>query len=377
MTHWDEDKRARPLVGQYIETLKPYVPGKPIEELRRERGIQGEILKLASNENPLGPSPLALEAARAALLEGHLYPDGAAFVLRNRLSEYLGVDMARIVSGNGSNELLELIVRTFATSADHAIVSEHSFIVYRIILKSMNVPFTVVPAAADMGHDLVAMARAARSNTRLVFVANPNNQTGTYNGRAELEAMLSILAERPDPPLVVMDEAYFEFADAEDYPDSSRYQGLYPRIVALRTFSKCYGMASFRVGYAVATEEVAGYLHRVRAPFNTNRIGQLAAAAALDDEDFLRRTLELNRVERARVSAALSDMGLEVVPTQANFVLCRTPLLASDLYDKLLDRGIIVRPLDGYALDHHVRISFGTPPQNNRLIEALREVLSP
>ena len=366
----------KPLVGPYIQTLKPYVPGKPIETLKRERGIEGEVAKLASNENPLGTSPLAVEAARAALSEGHLYPDGAAFDLRKRLASHLDVSIDRIVTANGSNELIELIVRTFTRPGDHAVVSEHSFIVYRIVMQSMNVSFEVAPARDPMTHDLRAMAEAVTDKTKLVFIANPNNPTGTHNSEDELRAMLDKLAAMPDPPLVVMDEAYYEYADANDYPDSIEFSAVYPRLLSLRTFSKCYGMAAFRVGDAVCSPEIAGYLHTVRAPFNVSRISQKAAIAALDDTDFLAETVKMNKSERERVAEALRPLMKKILPSQTNFLLCETPCPGAVLYDRLLDRGIIIRPLAGYQLPNHVRISIGLPHQNDRLIEAVAEVLS-
>lgn len=367
----------RPLVGEHIETLKPYVPGKPIETLRRERGITGEIIKLASNENPLGPSPKAMTAARAVLEEAHIYPDGAAYALRARLAKELDVDFERIVVGNGSNELLEILVRALTRPGDHAVLSQTSFIAYRVVLQCQNIPWTAVPMAPGLVHDLKAMGEAVKPETRLVFIANPNNPTGTYNGATEVEALLDKLAALPDPPLVVIDEAYVEYAEAEDYQSSLGLHARYPRLITLRTFSKCYGLAALRVGYLVTSQEIAGYLRRTRAPFNVNRVGQAAATAALDDQSFVDHAVALNATERARVGAALKEMGVEVIPSQTNFLLCRCGRPGAEIYDKLLDLGVIVRPMDGYGLHAYVRISLGTVKQNDRLLEALAQVLAP
>ena len=365
----------KPLEPARLRTLRAYEPGKPIEELRRERNLTGPIHKLASNENPLGPSPLAIRAATDALAEAHLYPDGAAFALRVRLGEHLGVDPERIVVGNGSDELMDVLIRSVATPAHHAVVSRHGFLPFALSLTAAGVALTRTPMRAPLTHDLDAMLAAVEPHTRLVCVVNPNNPTGTYVGRGALEAFLSALADRPDPPVVVMDEAYFEFVDAPDYPDSLDYRDSYPRLCTFRTFSKIYGLAGFRVGYMVSTPEIAGLMHRVRKPFNVGRIAQAAARAALDDHDFLARTRALNAAERARVVAGITAMGLRCYPSQTNFVLVQTPRPGREIYDALLDRGVIVRPVDGYELPDCVRISVGLREQNEAMLAALADVL--
>ncbi len=369
------ERRPDALVGENIASLTPYVPGKPIEELRRERGLEGEIAKLASNENPLGPSPKAIAAAQAALLEAHLYPDGGAFYLRKRLGEYLGVDPARIIAGNGSNELLEILARTFCRPGDHVVVSAHAFVIYKLIAQASDLEISEVPMAPGLQMDLVAMAEAIRPDTRLVFLANPNNPTGTWFGRDPFEAFLDTLQRRNLRPLVIMDEAYTEFATAPDFPDSLRYHDRYDRLVTLRTFSKCYGLAAFRVGYGVAHPSLIDYMNRVRAPFNTGRVAQAAAIGALDDAEFLAASVALNEAGRVQLKEGLQALGLEVFPSMANFVLCRLPRPGAEVFDRLLQRGVIVRPMAGYGLPDCIRVSVGTAAQNTRFLQALAEVL--
>jgi histidinol-phosphate aminotransferase len=358
-----------------LQTLKAYEPGKPIEELRRERGLVGEIHKLASNENPLGPSPLATEAAALALAEAHLYPDGASFALRERIAIHLDVDIGHVLVGNGSDELIDILIRSVATCEHHAVMSRHAFLPIALSLTAAGIPFTRVPMRDPLTHDLPAMAAAVRPNTRFVFVVNPNNPTGTHVGADELHTLLRILAGLDDPPVVVLDEAYFEFVDADDYPNSLDFHDEYPRLCTFRTFSKAYGMAGFRVGYMVTNPEIAGLMHRVRKPFNVGRVAQAAACAALDDTSFLERTVSFNRTERARVATALARLGLTTYPSHTNFILTRTPIPGAVVYDELLSHGVIVRPMDGYELPSCVRISVGLPAQNDAMITALGAVL--
>lgn len=355
------------LVRPTIESLVPYEGGKPVEELARELGIAGAV-KLASNENPLGPSPKAIAAIAGILGSVHSYPDGSAWLLREKLAQVHGVGMQEIIQGNGSNELLDLMVRTFARPEDHIVFAEPAFIVYRIAALACGVPFTAVPLRA-LTHDLDAMARAVTAKTRLVFVANPNNPTGTHVGRAAVERFLS---ELPPEVIVVMDEAYIQYAEASDFPDCMQLRQLRERLFVVRTFSKIYGLAGLRVGYAVGPAQLVDYLNRVRAPFNVSGLAQVAAIAALDDVEHLARSRELNQTERARVSAALLELGLEVAPSQANFVFVGLPGPARPVYDALLRKGVIVRPFAG--LPNSLRITIGTPAENHRLLEALSEV---
>lgn len=358
------------LVIPTIEGLLPYEGGKPIEELARELGIT-DAVKLASNENPLGPSPKALEAARGVLAESHRYPDGAAYDLRKKLAQKHGVAMEEILLGAGSNELLDLAVRTFCTPAQHVVFAEPSFVVYRIAALAGGVPFTAVPLTAGLVHDLPAMAAAVTPATRLLFVANPNNPTGTHVGRGAVERLLR---EVPPHVIVVMDEAYLEYADAPDYPNSLELRGLRERLLVLRTFSKIYGLAALRVGYAVGPRPLIDYMNRVRAPFNVGTLAQAAAIAALDDQAHVEAARSLNQGERRRVTAALEARGLAVAPSQANFVLVDVKRPARPVYDALLKKGVIVRPFA--SLPTSLRVTLGTERENDRFLGALEAVLT-
>jgi len=357
------------LVIPTIEGLAPYEGGKPIEELARELGIS-DAVKLASNENPLGPSPRAVEAARRVLTDAHRYPDGAAYELRTKLAAKHGVAMEEILLGAGSNELLDLAVRTFCTPAQHIVFAEPSFVVYRIAALSGGVPFSAVPLTAGLVHDLPAMAAAVTPETRVLFVANPNNPTGTHVGRAAVE---KLLREVPPDVIVVMDEAYFEYADAPDYPDCLQLRSLRERLLVLRTFSKIYGLAAFRVGYAVGPRNLIDYMNRVRAPFNVSTLAQAAAVAALDDDAHVQNARLLNQAERKRVTRALESRGLWVAPSQANFVLVDLKRPARAVYDALLKQGVIVRPFA--SLPTSLRVTLGTERENDRFLAALAEVL--
>ena len=329
-----------------------------------------DAVKLASNENPLGPSPHALEAARAVLGTAHRYPDGAAYALRDRLAAFHGVRSDEVLQGAGSNELLDLVVRTFATPAHHVVFGEPAFVVYRIAALSGGVPFTAVPLAAHV-HDLPAMAAAVRPETRILFVANPNNPTGTHVGRSAVE---TLLREVPPEVIVVMDEAYFEYADAPDYPNSLALRGLRERLIVMRTFSKVYGLAGLRVGYAIGPAPLIDYMNRVRAPFNVSAPAQAAAIAALDDHAHLVASRELNGRERARLGAELRGMGLAVAPSQANFVLVDLGRPVRPVYDALLRHGVIVRPFG--SLPTSLRVTVGLPRENDRFLSALHKVLA-
>jgi histidinol-phosphate aminotransferase len=357
------------LVTPSIAALRPYEAGKPVEELERELGIANAV-KLASNENPFGPSPKAVEAMRGVLAGVHRYPDASAFRLRERLAAKLSVPMDDVIQGNGSNELLDLLVRTFTTPDDHVVFAEPSFVVYQLAAMAHGVPFTAVPLRNDV-HDLEAMAAAVTPKTRLLFIANPNNPTGTHVGRAALE---KLLREVPKDVIVALDEAYCEYADAPDYPDGLALRGLRERLVVLRTFSKIYGLAALRVGYAVAPAELVDYMNRVRAPFNVSTPGQVAAVAALDDAEHVERSRRENREERSKLTAALGRMGFAVTPSQANFVYFDVGRPARAVYDALLRKGVIVRPFGG--LPTKIRVTVGTPKENEVFLRALGEVVS-
>jgi histidinol-phosphate aminotransferase len=358
-----------PLVTPSIEALRPYEPGKPVEEVARELGI-ADAVKLASNENPLGPSERVRDAIRAAAPTVGRYPDGGAFQLRQRIAHHHDVRPDEILLGAGSNEVLELLVRTFTTPAHHVVFGEPAFVVYRLASMAHGVPFTAVPLARDV-HDLEAMAAAVTPETRLLFVANPNNPTGTHVGG---EALRRLLGSVPEDVIVVLDEAYFEYADAPDYVSALSLRSLHERLVVCRTFSKIYGLAGLRVGYGIAPAPLVDYMNRVRMPFNIGTLGQVAALAALDDPDHVERSQELNRRERQRLTEALTGFGLQVTPSQANFVYVDVGRPAAPVYDGLLRQGVIVRPFGG--LPTKLRITVGTQADNDRLLGALSEVLS-
>ncbi|MFU8805770.1 MAG: histidinol-phosphate transaminase [Bradymonadaceae bacterium] len=364
------------LVDSYIEKLNPYVPGKPVEELERELGITGSI-KLASNENPLGPSPKAVEAMMQWASRAHIYPDAAAHNLKAALAEYHQVTPKEIIAGNGSNELLTLAVRTFCCAArDRGVISDYSFVVYAIIMQAHNIGFTRVPMQAGLVHDLEAMAEAVTPETKIVFVANPNNPTGTYVGR---EALRTFLRTVPEEVVVVIDEAYHDYVQAEDYSSAEDLRGERERLILCRTFSKCYGLAGVRVGYALASPEMIDMMNRVREPFNCNLLGQNAAVAALGDLEFIERSVRVNEEGRARFEKALlamADRGVTWTPSQTNFLLVRTPFDGSAVNDGLLRRGVIVRPMAGYGLAKDLRITIGTMEEVDRCVTALDEVLS-
>ncbi|HEY8432668.1 MAG TPA: histidinol-phosphate transaminase [Sandaracinaceae bacterium] len=359
------------LVPPYVERLSPYVPGKPVEELERELGIKNAI-KLASNESPLGPSPRALAAVREYASGAHRYPDAACWALRTELAAHHGIDRGELVMGNGSNEIIDLVCRTFASPADHAIIGAPSFVCYHLGLTAANVPFDTVPLRDHLYWDVDAMLDRVRPETRLLFLANPNNPTGTYVGRAALEKLLT---ELPPWVLAVVDEAYVQFADAPDYVSALELRGTHERLMVLRTFSKAYGLAALRVGYAIAPASIVGYLDRTRAPFNVNALAQVAARAALEDPEHVARYVELNRKERARLTAALEELGLTVAPSQANFVLVDFARPGHEVYERLLRMGVIVRPMPP-PIDSWLRITVGLPEENDRLLACVRELLA-
>lgn len=358
------------LVPSFIETLHPYVPGKPIEETEREYGISGAV-KLASNENPLGASPKALEAIARALPKLHLYPDGASFYLKRRMAAKFGVAENQLVLGNGSNELLELLIRTFVHGDDEILTSAQTFAVYGIAAQAVGRKFVAVPMK-DRAYDLEAMARAVTPKTRMIFIANPDNPGGSYQGREALVRFLDAVGEKP---LVVMDEAYYEYVTAADYPQSLELQKKYPNIIVLRTFSKAYGMAGIRLGYGIARPELIGYLERTRAPFNISLLAQIGGLAAIDDDEHVQRSRELNRQGIEELNRELPKFGLTVMPSQGNFVLVDFHRPVGPVNEALLRQGIIVRPMGGYGYPTCLRISTGTAEDHRKLFAALAKVL--
>ena len=368
--------KMKRLVGPHIESLKPYVPGKPIEELERELGIANPI-KLASNENPLGPSPKAVEAMRAAVEKNHFYPDGAAFSMRAAIAAFHGVSPEEVITGNGSNELLTMAVRTFCESGqDQAVLSKYSFAAYGIISQSHNVEIRWAEMAPGLKFDLEAMLSAVDEETKIVFVANPNNPTGTYVPAEELRAFLKAV---PEDVVVVVDEAYHEYVRAEDYASAETMRNLRERLIISRTRSKCYGLAGIRAGYAIAPVEMVDRMNRLREPFNCNLLAQAAVPAALSDIEFVRRSVELNEEGRAVLEAglaAMEDQGVSWIPSETNFLLVKLPVDGRIVYDGMLRKGVIIRPMGGYGLGDYVRISLSGTEDMNRCIEALREVLA-
>ena len=356
-------------VPEYIRTLVPYAPGKPIEEVEREYGIANSV-KLASNENPLGPAPKALEAIRANLGHLHLYPDGDCFYLKNSLAKRLGVAPDEIIFGNGSNEIIELAARTFMRVGDEAVMARQAFIVYKLIVQAVGGVAKEIPLR-NFTHDLDAIANAVSPKTRIVFLANPNNPTGTIYRRAEWECLLDRL---PEEVLIIADEAYFEYVADPEYPDSLRYHDRGKTIVTLRTFSKLYGLAALRIGYGVASRDVIALMQRVRQPFNVNAVAQWAALAALDDKEHARRSLEANRQGMEFLNSELSRFGLPYVPSHGNFVLVRVGN-GNEVYQRLLSQGVIVRPMGAYEFPEYVRVTVGTMEENRRFIEALGRIM--
>ncbi len=359
------------LVADYIKKLVPYVPGKPIEELERELGVKDSI-KVASNENPLGPSPKAVQAIKDSLDKINRYPDGNATTLKQKLSQKLGVSPEMIVTGNGSNEVLELLAATFMRPGDHAVVSEHAFVVYDLAVDSRGFEKTVVPPGKNFGHDLEAMAEAVQENTRIIFIANPNNPTGTYADKQQVDRLLESI---PDHVIVAIDEAYYDYVNEPDYPDAVELVKSGADVVATRTFSKLYGLAALRIGYGVMSEEKAGYVNRVRQPFNTNMLAQAAAEAALDDLDFVERVKGLNKEGMNYLEKEFKRLGIEYVPSVANFILFKAPGDAGELYEKLLRKGVITRPMQGYRLPQWMRVTTGVQEENQRFIQAMEELL--
>ncbi len=362
----------RDLAPPHIRAIAPYEPGKPISELAREMGLdEARIIKLASNENPLGVSPLARRAIQDVLDGLARYPDGNGFELKQALAARYGVAQEKIVLGNGSNDVLELAARAFLTPADSAIYSQHAFAVYPLVVQAIGATGIEVPAR-DFGHDLDAMLRAVRPNTRLVFIANPNNPTGTLVRPRELEAFLSAV---PRALLVVLDEAYNEYLLPELRADSMAWLARFPNLVVTRTFSKVYGLAGLRVGYAFADPGVADLMNRVRQPFNVNSVSLAAAAAALGDADFVRRSYEVNRAGMKQITDGLTRLGIEYIPSYGNFVSFKVKD-AGGVFRKLLKLGVIVRPIAGYRMPDHLRVTIGLESENAVFLECLAQALA-
>lgn len=355
-------------VSDNIKNISPYVPGKPLEELERELGISGSI-KLASNENPLGPSPRAVNAIRKALDGLNRYPDGSGFYLSQALAKNLGVDLNQVMLGNGSNELIELAVRTFVQAGDEVISADPSFVVYKLVTQAANGTNVIVPCK-DMRHDLDAMAERITPKTRIVFIANPNNPTGTMNTKAEMDRFM---AKVPDHVLVAVDEAYFEYVTRADYPDSLDYLREGRNILALRTFSKIYGLAGLRIGYGITRPEIAEPMNKVRQPFNTNSLAQIAALAALSDRKHVEKSVTVNNEGKQFLYREFDRLGVPYIPTETNFIMFETALEGKEVNDRLLKTGVIIRPMGPKKL----RVTIGLPEENKRFAAELEKIVKP
>ncbi|HQS58175.1 MAG: histidinol-phosphate transaminase [Gallionellales bacterium 35-53-114] len=358
------------LAPAYIRAIAPYQPGKPIAELERELGISG-IVKLASNENPLGASPKAVAAMHEAIKTIALYPDGNGFELKDALTKRYAVAHANLVLGNGSNDLLELASRAFLAPGDVAVYAAHAFAVYALATQAVGAKGITVPAK-EFGHDLEAMLKAAvQHKAKMVFIANPNNPTGTY---LDADALQSFMQALPANILVVLDEAYNEYLPPAQHYDSVSWLAKYPNLIISRTFSKAYGLAGLRVGYAIAHEQITDMMNRVRQPFNVNSIAQAAAVAALHDMDFVQQTYELNQRGMLQITDGLNKLGLSYIPSFGNFISFRIGG-ATAMYRRLLELGVIVRPVANYDMPDYLRVSIGLETENEKFLTALAQAI--
>lgn len=364
----DLDRLAKP----YLKNINPYRPGKPIEQLQRERGIQGPIAKLASNENPYPPLEAIKRAVMDALGNTNRYPESGAPELTKKLARYHAVDVQEVFVANGTNEILDLLVRAYVAANENVVFSALSFVIYKLICMQNGVAF-VETAASKYTHDLVAMADAIDDKTKMVFVCNPNNPTGTYNTATDVQQFMTRV---PDHTLVVMDEAYYDFVDAEDYPDSVELRNRYENLIVLRTFSKFYSLAGVRVGYAIADPRVTDILNRVRQPFNVNRLAQSAGVAAMDCREELAPIVAETVRERSSMREAMLKLGCTCPPTQTNFLFVVMDRDADEVCQALEGEGIIVRPMAGWGAPNAFRVNTGTPDENRRFVETFQAILT-
>ncbi|MGB5305617.1 MAG: histidinol-phosphate transaminase [Gammaproteobacteria bacterium] len=365
------------LAAPAVRALHPYQPGKPLAELEREYGIT-DAVKLASNENPSGPSPRAVAAAAGVLRDISRYPEGSGYLLTQRLADKHALAADCITLGNGSNDVLDIIARVFLAPGAEAIYSRYAFAVYPIVVQAAGAKACIASAhdgsrGPAFGHDLEAMNALVGRETRLIFIANPNNPTGTWLEDAVLEAFIDGL---PGHVMVVVDEAYFEYAEVDRYPDTSAWLERFPNLIVTRTFSKAYGLAGLRVGYALSHPDVAGLLNRVRQPFNVNSAAQAAALAALDDLDHLHTSIQQNRDGMLQLKAGLVKHGLAWIESAGNFIAVDTGRSGAEVYEKLLHEGVIVRPVANYDMPTHIRVTVGRKDENVRFLSALGKVLS-
>lgn len=357
--------------NQGVQSLSPYQAGKPIEELERELGISN-IIKLASNENPFGFPESAKNAIRAQLDDLTRYPDSNGFELKQAIAKKFDLKPEQITLGNGSNDLIELVAHTFASSQDEIIYSQYAFIVYPLITKAINATAREIPAK-NWGHDLEAFLAAINEKTKLIYIANPNNPTGNFFTETEIDAFL---AKVRSDIIVVLDEAYTEFTAADERVDSFALLNKYPNLVVSRSLSKAYGLAGLRIGYAVSNPEIANLFNRVRQPFNVNSLALVSAIAVMNDDAFVQKVAENNRQELQRYEVFCQQYGLEYIPSKGNFITIDFKQPAAPIYDALLREGVIVRPISGYGMPNHLRISVGLPEENDRLFKALVKVLN-
>ena len=352
-----------------VEAIQPYQGGKPIEEVQRELGIT-DIVKLASNENPLGPSPLAVQAIAESAAKVHLYPDGNAYYLKRELAAHIGISPDHLILGNGSNDVLQLVAEAYIAPGDEVIYAAGAFVVYSLVTKLCGATAVVVPMVNDT-HDLTAMAAAVTDKTKVIFVANPNNPTGTM---VTAEETAAFMAQVPENVLVVFDEAYYEYVARADYPQTLPYVLEGQNFVITRTFSKIYGLAGLRIGYGIASPVLVEILNRVRQPFNCSLVGQAAARAALKDTAYVKESQRSNADGKAFLYKAFDDMGLRYIETEGNFIMLHVEPSGAEITDALLKQGIIVRPMAGYGYPNAVRVTIGTQQENEKFIEALKVV---
>jgi histidinol-phosphate aminotransferase len=357
--------------NEFVRDLIPYIPGKPIEELERELGISGAI-KLASNENPLGPSPLAINSINKYLQSINLYPDGDAFYLRHKLAEKLRIKPQNLVLGNGSNDVIDIVARTFMRSDDEAIMGEYAFLVFPIVTKALGGKAVISPMP-DLTHDLRDMYSRITPRTRIIFIANPNNPTGTMVERDRLEWFLERV---PEEIVILIDEAYFEYVDDPTYPNSLIYHDRLDSIITVRTFSKIYGLAGLRLGFGVSSVDNISNMNRVRQPFNVNSIAQVGGIAALDDIEHISRSKKVNREGLQYLMRELSNIGVSFIPSFTNFILVDLKADPIPVYNCLLKLGVIVRPVCNYGLKTHLRVTIGLREENERFIWAIKKVLN-
>ena len=355
-----------------VQSLSPYQPGKPIDELAREFNLNpADIIKLASNENPLGPSSKAIAAITAELANLTRYPDGNGFELKTALSRKLRVKSSQITLGNGSSDILEFIVKCFVSGGDEVLVSQHAFAIYGLVTQMAGGRCVQIPAK-NWGHDLEAMARAVTPSTKIIFVTNPNNPTGTWNTKVQLK---SFLKKVPSNVIVLLDEAYFEYVDKADYPSGIDYLEQYTNLVVTRTFSKAYGLASLRVGYGVCSEQLADLMNRVRPPFNVDSLALAAAVACLNDDSYVRQSKELNDQGLNQLQSGFDQLNLSWIPSVGNFICFAIPGRALEVFQGLLAKGVIIRPVANYEMPDHLRVSIGTQVENEKFLLALKSLL--